>query len=87
MIKEQLLKAEPVAYQSLRNALLNNKVAHSYLFSGEYSPFKIDTAYLLAQSIIEGNNDFACEECNTCKRIRKNKYFDGLLSIFSSPLL
>ena len=76
MIKEQLLQAEPVAYRSLRNALINNKVAHSYLFSGEYNPLKIEAAYLLAESIIEGKNDFACETCDTCKRIRANKYFD-----------
>ena len=76
MIKEQLLQAEPVAYRSLRNALINNKVAHSYLFSGEYNPLKIEAAYLLAQSIVEDRHDFACEECSICKRIRANSYFD-----------
>ena len=76
MIRQQLQDAEPIAYQCLKNALENNKVAHSYLFSGEYNPLKIETAYLLAQSIIEGKNDFACEECDICKRIRKNEYFD-----------
>ena len=54
MIKDQLRDKEPIAYQSLLNALKNRKVAHSYLFSGEYNPLKIEAAYLLAQSIIEG---------------------------------
>jgi len=76
VIKEELKEKEPIAYNTLLNGLKNNKVAHSYLFSGEYSPLKIETAYLLAQSIIEGNNDFACETCNTCKRIRNNEYYD-----------
>lgn len=76
MVKEELQEKEPIAYRSLYNALKNRKVAHSYLFSGEYSPLKIDTAYLLAQSIIEGKDDFACEECDTCRRIRRNQYFD-----------
>ena len=76
MIKEQLKDSEPIAYRSLLNALQNSKVAHSYLFSGEYNPLKIEAAYLLAESIIEGKNDFACETCDTCKRIRDNKYFD-----------
>ena len=76
MIKEQLKESEPIAYQSLYHALKNRKVAHSYLFSGEYSPLKIEAAYLLAQSIVEGKDDFACETCDTCKRIRKNSYFD-----------
>ena len=76
MIKEQLAQSEPVAYRSLRNSLLQNRIAHSYLFSGEYNPLKIEAAYLLAQSIVEGKNDLACEECDTCRRIRKNEYFD-----------
>ena len=76
MIKEQLRDSEPVAYQSLLNSLKNRKVAHSYLFSGEYNPLKIEAAYLLAQSIVEGKDDFACETCDTCKRIRNNGYFD-----------
>lgn len=79
MIKDELQASEPVAYTSLRNALINDKVAHSYLFSGEYNPLKIEAAYLLAQSIIEGNNDFACEQCNTCRRIRRNEYFDVII--------
>ena len=76
MIKQQLKESEPVAYQSLLNSLRNRKVAHSYLFSGEYNPLKIEAAYLLAQSIVEGKDDFACETCDTCKRIRNNGYFD-----------
>jgi len=76
MIVEELKNKEPLAYRSLANSLKNDKVAHSYLFSGEFSSLKIDAAYLLAMSIIEGNNDFACEKCETCKRIRRNEYFD-----------
>ena len=76
MIIDELKQNEPIAYQSIGNALKNNKVAHSYLFSGEYNPLKIEVAYLLAQSIIEGKNDFACETCDTCKRIRNNQYYD-----------
>ena len=76
MIQSDLKLKEPVAYQSLFNSLKNNKVAHSYLFSGEFSRLKIDTAYLLAMSIVEDGNGFACEECETCKRILNNEYFD-----------
>ena len=76
MVKTTLQNKEPIAYQCLHNDLVNNKVSHSYLFVGEYSPLKIDAAFLLAHSIIEGNNDFACETCSTCKRIRNNEYFD-----------
>ena len=76
LIRDKLKESESVAYTCLRNALSQQKVAHSYLFSGEYNPLKIEAAYLLAQSIIEGKNDFACEACNTCRRIRNNEYYD-----------
>lgn len=76
MVIDDLKQNEPIAYRSLSNALTSGRIAHSYLFTGEYNPLKIETAYLLAQSIIESKNDFACEECSTCKRIRNNEYFD-----------
>lgn len=76
MVIDDLKQNEPIAYRSLSNAFKNNKIAHSYLLTGEYNPLKIETAYLIAQSIIEGKSDFACEVCDTCKRIRKNEYFD-----------
>lgn len=76
MIKEVLKENEPIAYLSLKNDLNNNKLSQCYLLYGELNPLKIETAFLLAQSIIENKNDFACEECDTCKRIKDNKYFD-----------
>lgn len=76
MIKDLLKSKEPVVYQSLYNDLVNDRLSHCYLFVGEYNPFKLDVAYLLAQSIIEGKNDFACETCTTCKRIKEGNYID-----------
>ncbi|MBR3227799.1 MAG: DNA polymerase III subunit [Erysipelotrichaceae bacterium] len=76
MIKEILKEKETVAYLSLRNDLRNGHLAHTYLLYGEADPLKKDTAFLLAQSIIEGKNDFACETCNTCRRIKEGSYFD-----------
>ena len=76
MIKDILKSKEPVVYTCLHNDLKNDKISHSYLFVGEYNPLKLDAAYLLAQSIIEGKNDFACETCSTCKRIKEGNYID-----------
>ena len=76
MIKDYLKEKEPIVYTSLKNDLNNSKVAHCYLFCGERSTLKTDTAFLLAESIIENKNDFACENCDTCKRIKDNKYYD-----------
>lgn len=76
MIKDILKEKEPIAYLSLKNDLNNGRLAHCYLMYGELNPLKTEAAFLLAQSIIEGKNDFACETCDTCKRIKEGKYFD-----------
>ena len=78
MIKEILAEKEPIAYRTLGHALSEGRVAHSYLFSGEYSPLKIDAAILLAQSIIEGKGRFADEESPLSLRIRSRQYLDFL---------
>ncbi len=76
MVKDILKEKETIAYLSLKNDLNSGHLAHSYLFHGEFSSLKKEAAFLLAQSIIENKNDFACEKCNTCRRIKENKYFD-----------
>ena len=78
MIKEKLKNKEEVVYSCLLNDLKQDKLAHSYLLCGEKNPLKLETAFLLAQSIIENKKDFACEECDTCKRIRNNSHLDVL---------
>lgn len=78
MVKEELKEKEAIVYSCLRNDLKNKKLAHSYLFCGDKNPLKKKTAILLAQSIIENDNDFACEECDTCKRIANNNHLDVL---------
>lgn len=76
MIKEILKQQQPVVFQTLKNALINNKIAHAYMFSGPSGTLKKEAAYLLAQSLICDNNGFACETCSTCKRIISNEYVD-----------
>ena len=76
MVKDILKEKETIAYLSLKNDLNSGHLAHNYLFHGEFSSLKKEAAFLLAQSIIENKNDFACEKCNTCRRIKENKYFD-----------
>ncbi len=76
MIKDELKKYEPKIYKILENALKNDKVSHLYLLAGPANPLKLDTAYLLAQSIIEDKGEYACEVCDTCRRIKEGIYYD-----------
>ena len=76
MVKDVLKAKEPIVYLSLLNDLRNNHLANCYLLYGDVNPLKRETAFLLAQSIVENKNDYACETCNTCLRIKDNKYFD-----------
>lgn len=76
MIKDVLRQQQPVVYQTLKNALDNDKIAHAYMFSGPSGTMKKEAAYLFAQSLICQAKGFACEICNTCKRIVANEYVD-----------
>lgn len=79
MNKEELKKDQPVVYRILSNALKRNQLAHAYLFSGQKGTPKLETALLLAQSILCPNPDedgFCCEECEQCKRVAKEESLD-----------
>ena len=76
MVKQELQDKEKVVYSILNNSFKNNRIAHLYLLNGENLSLIKQTAFLIAQSIIEENNDFACETCNTCRRILNNEHLD-----------
>ena len=77
MFQEYLRENQPVAYQTLRNALEKGRMSHAYLFSGPKGTGKKEAAYLMAQSMICEHRDvFACEECETCQRVANNGYAD-----------
>ena len=78
MYSDTLKKQQPVVYQILQNALKQNRLSHSYLFSGSKGSGKKQTAFLLAQSLVCQNkqNGFACEKCSDCLRVSENNYAD-----------
>lgn len=76
MIREEIEKSQPVAYQILKNSLTTGKSAHAYLFVGEKGTPKMETAILLAQSLLCDQDGFACEVCETCQRIKNGTYTD-----------
>lgn len=77
MLKDLLKKQQPVVYQALENALKNDRVSNAYLFTGPYGTIKNEAALLLAESIFcEKQEGLACEECNTCRRVREGLYGD-----------
>ncbi|MEG0265872.1 MAG: DNA polymerase III subunit delta [Erysipelotrichaceae bacterium] len=76
MFKERLKEEQPVVYQTLLHAILNDKLAHAYMFCGAKGTPKLETAYLLVQSLLCEQSGFACEECDDCKRVIHNNYAD-----------
>lgn len=76
MMKERFKQQQPVAYQTLKNALLHDKMAHAYIFSGPSNVMKKEAAYLLAQSLVCEHEVFACETCSTCQRILHHEFAD-----------
>ena len=77
MFKEVLETTQPIVYQTLTNALESEHLSHCYLFVGDKGTHKLETSFLLAQSIIcENRKTFACEKCVNCRRIQENNYAD-----------
>ncbi len=80
MFKETLKTTQPIVYQTLKNALESEHLSHCYLFVGDTGTHKLETALLLAQSLIcEHKDPFACEKCSNCKRIKEDNYVDLIL--------
>lgn len=76
-MKDDLQKYQPLAYQTLKNALTLNRLAHAYLFHGPKGSGKLKAATLFAQSLICDDADpFACGSCSLCQRIEHQQYND-----------
>lgn len=78
---EKLRKTQPVAIKILENSLISNQLNHAYLFSGTKGSLTKEAAILLAQTMVCENkvSNFACEECNTCRRVLENNYVDLII--------
>lgn len=69
---------QEVIVKTLQNALLHDKIAHAYLFSGPRGTGKTSIAKILAKAVNCERapiND-ACGECATCKAIQSNTIGD-----------
>ena len=75
----QFEKEQPIAARLLKNSLVNNRIAHAYLFEGEHGTGKKAGSLLMAASqfceqIAQG---FApCDVCTNCKRIKSGNHPD-----------
>ncbi len=68
------------AAQTLRNAILQNRIAHAYLFAGARGVGKTSTARILAKALNckQGPTITPCNECPSCVEITAGNSIDVL---------
>lgn len=80
MIAQMLEDSQPIVYHALDHAVRQNRISSAWLFSGPCNTPKYEAAILLAQSIFcEKQDGLACEECNTCRRVKEGQYADMVI--------
>ena len=65
--------------RTLRNALVKNRIAHAYLFSGPRGTGKTSTARILAKAVnclAEDIHTRPCNACDHCKAINAGRFLD-----------
>jgi DNA polymerase III subunit gamma/tau len=74
---DELTGQEPIA-GILKNAIVNNKVAHAYIFSGPRGVGKTSTARILAKALncVEGPTTVPCGKCPSCLAITDGSSMD-----------
>ena len=74
---DELTGQEPIA-GILKNALLNNKVAHAYIFSGPRGVGKTSTARILAKALncVQGPTTGPCGQCPSCMAVADGSSMD-----------
>ena len=60
--------------EMLKNAIINDKLSHAYIFTGPRGTGKTSTAKIFAKTINceHSENGVPCETCDSCKNINRN---------------
>jgi DNA polymerase-3 subunit gamma/tau len=72
------LVGQDAASQTLRNAILQNRIAHAYLFAGARGVGKTSTARILAKALncVQGPTITPCNNCPPCQEITGGNSID-----------
>lgn len=82
MTNIELKNTQPIVYQILSNAFKGNTVSQGYLFIGEEGTPMLESAILLAQSLIcehSLEDGLACGVCSSCMRIQESNFADLMI--------
>lgn len=72
MLKDNLIKNQPLFYRIIQNQFHTNKIPHAYLLIGNNTDEPLN---YLAMSLL-CDEELACEQCIDCQKVLKHQYGD-----------
>lgn len=75
-----MVVGQPHVTKTLQNAILSNRIAHAYLFTGARGVGKTSVARILAKALNceRGTSPTPCDQCSNCREIRQGSSVDVL---------
>lgn len=76
MKKKELQALQPQIYQTFQTILQQGRLAHAYLFSGDFASFEMALFISQAMFCTDKEAELPCGQCRSCRLIERGEFTD-----------